>query len=139
LTHSGDKPYSCNECDFKCAQSGGLKHHMTMNHSVEKRFSCDECDYKSNHKREFRKHELEHVNGKGHECSICNYRCKLLGDLKVHLRVHTNERPFDCKVCGKVKYKQAHSLKNIWECIMLKKITTIYKKVWFDEIKNKVL
>ncbi|CAL4058804.1 unnamed protein product, partial [Meganyctiphanes norvegica] len=70
--HSGEKPYACDLCDYRCSQSGRLLKHKRM-HSGEKPFQCPNC-------------------GK----SFANAE-----SVKIHMRIHTGERPFKCGNCGK--------------------------------------
>ena len=40
--HTGEKPYSCEECDQTFSASGNLKNHMRI-HTGDKPYSCKEC------------------------------------------------------------------------------------------------
>ena len=33
-THTGEKPFFCELCDYQCSQSANLKRHMQRNHSI---------------------------------------------------------------------------------------------------------
>ena len=44
LTHSGENPFICTQCNYSCKTAGQLKNH-TLTHSGEKPFSCKQCKY----------------------------------------------------------------------------------------------
>ena len=68
LIHSGEKPYSCTECDKEC----GL-HELT--HSGEKPYSCSKGDQNSDNMG--KKHVLTHSGEKLYSCSECDKKCEL--------------------------------------------------------------
>ena len=35
MTHTGDKPFQCEDCDFACNDKGNLKRHMRLKHSKD--------------------------------------------------------------------------------------------------------
>ena len=43
VTHTGDKPYKCNQCPHATTQAGHLKAHM-MQHTGKRPFSCPQCE-----------------------------------------------------------------------------------------------
>ena len=44
-SHTGEKPYKCEMCDYSCAQSSKLTRHMRIHiKSGEGTFSCRNCD-----------------------------------------------------------------------------------------------
>ena len=58
-THSGKKPYKCDQCDYASAERGSLKRHLRI-HSGEKPFKCNKCDYTSSQSCHLGKHVKIH-------------------------------------------------------------------------------
>ena len=44
LTHSGQKPFACNQCSYTCKRADHLKKHM-LTHSKDKPFNCSQRNY----------------------------------------------------------------------------------------------
>ncbi len=93
LKHTGDKPFSCNFCDYKFSRQAHLKSHI-LTHTGEKPFSCDLCNYKSTQRCHLKTHMLTDTGEKPFSCHFCDYKSCLRSDLKIHMLTHTREKPF---------------------------------------------
>ncbi|XP_063631023.1 gastrula zinc finger protein XlCGF58.1-like [Cydia splendana] len=99
IIHTGEKPFSCSHCSYKCRSKANLQRHL-MTHTDEKPFSCSHCSYKCRRKGELQTHLITHTDEKPFSCSHCSYKCKRKRDLQTHLIIHTDEKPFSCSHCG---------------------------------------
>ena len=116
--HSGEKPFSCEQCDISSTQSQNLKTHK-LTHTGEKPFACKQCNYSCSHNSSMKYHMLSHTGKKPFTCKQCNYSCKGSRDLKMHMEKHNVKR-------NSTPNRKKHTTSNMTEIILYCKICFIF-------------
>lgn len=74
--HTGEKPYACDSCDFRCSSSSSLCQHKRRRHDPTE-------------------------SGRKHICEQCGKGFYTRDNLKEHIATHSNAKMFSCYICGK--------------------------------------
>uniref|UniRef100_A0A8C5CWM1 C2H2-type domain-containing protein n=1 Tax=Gadus morhua TaxID=8049 RepID=A0A8C5CWM1_GADMO len=99
-THTGEKPYGCNQCKKRFKLKDSLKSHMRT-HSGEKPYRCDQCVKRFRRSSHLTVHMRTHSGEKPYRCDQCVKSFSQTSDLKVHMRTHSGEKPYRCDQCLK--------------------------------------
>uniref|UniRef100_A0A8D0EBL4 C2H2-type domain-containing protein n=1 Tax=Salvator merianae TaxID=96440 RepID=A0A8D0EBL4_SALMN len=112
--HTGEKPYQCQYCEYRSADSSNLKTHIKTRHSKEMPFKCELCFQVFSDTKELQQHILMHQESKTHQCLHCDHKSSNSSDLKRHIiSVHTKDYPHKCDMCDKGFHRPSELKKHV--------------------------
>ena len=101
-THSGERPWVCEDCGFSCTQKDNLRLHKEFKHPAsgqqEKKYTCHICSASFLTNSNLRRHVLTHSDARLCVCETCGKSFKDPGSLKQHVFSH-GDQEFSCEVC----------------------------------------
>uniref|UniRef100_A0A1B6IUI3 C2H2-type domain-containing protein n=1 Tax=Homalodisca liturata TaxID=320908 RepID=A0A1B6IUI3_9HEMI len=109
---SGEKPYSCVECDRQFAKKAHMESHLNTHYGI-KPFRCTfhKCKASFTVKDKLIRHMKIHEKEAKHFCPICKKPYTTTATLNIHLEnVHSSLKAFQCDLCPR-NYKYRKSLK----------------------------
>ena len=86
-THSGERHFSCDQCNYSCVQANDIKKHI-LQHSGENPFACNQCSFSCRRPSRLKYHMLSHAGEKPFACKKCKNSCRQSHDLKTHMKTH---------------------------------------------------
>ena len=70
-THTGEKPFPCEICDYKGKSKLQLKNHMEKHDEGPKNEMCDHCGKSFKHKKDLKKHIVIHLPMEERKKFVC--------------------------------------------------------------------
>eukprot|EP00116_Pleurobrachia_bachei_P008408 sb/3468670/ len=113
-THSEEKAFQCNQCNYSTIEKRKLTLHVHRIHSSPKTFKCriKQCGVKKPSQEELYEHIRTEHPIKKHQCTVCPMSFEKATLLSRHMLTHSGVRPFQCEYCDKGFIEAGHYKKH---------------------------
>lgn len=91
-SHTGEKPYQCDQCKNKYKTPKALKSHINAAHLDVRPFSCSLCSRAFHTKNILANHMRTHTGERPFQCVICKKSFGTKSVLKTHMKVHNADK-----------------------------------------------
>ena len=92
--HTGDKRHTCGVCGYSTDHKGNFKKHQ-LTHSGDKEYKCGDCGYSTTQRSRLKRHQMIHsVDDKRYSCDQCGYSTNYKHHLKTHQLTHSGDKEY---------------------------------------------
>ncbi|XP_068163648.1 uncharacterized protein si:zfos-932h1.3 [Antennarius striatus] len=127
LTHTGERPFHCSQCERNFQHSWDLAKHQSKQHGVATSFSCQLCRSTFANLRTLTVHHKKlHMQESQlpQICSLCSQRFSTPSELKEHKESHVSSKRYICRQCNegfdsllaRCQHRQVHQVKRQFKC-----------------------
>ncbi|ESN92898.1 hypothetical protein HELRODRAFT_129823, partial [Helobdella robusta] len=103
MRHHGKNLYKCPYCDMTCPNPSSLRTHIQYRHTEERPYSCEQCQFKGKVLVDLKRHMECHTKA-WIECQEpgCDYRTKFVWELNLHNKnKHQGDvAKYSCHLCS---------------------------------------
>lgn len=100
LLFAGEKPYACDQCDYRTNRADALRAHRDTQHCDARSYVCEKCGKAFKTSFILKTHQRKHVAGRPYTCGVCQKAFRWPAGLRHHYLSHTKQQPFRCRHCS---------------------------------------
>ena len=128
-THTGEKPFPCEICDYKGKSKLQLKNHMEKHDEGPKNEMCDHCGKSFKHKKDLKKHIVIHLPMEERKKFVCKggsfWQTFVLTVFLLLIKITQDNETYFCSV-----------IEILWSFLNDLVDDALQKSVWSFDIRN---
>ena len=101
LTHTGEKPHKCPDCDKRYKQVNDLNRHVQVEHLGQKPYVCPVCGLLFSRSNGLRRHSTVHTGDRRYKCNVCHRAFSRTYHLNAHRKRYPAESCLEAAALGK--------------------------------------